>query len=41
MAILVINAKAKPNAATKVLQIIKIASIFYTSDSSNYRALKG
>ena len=38
---LVTNTMEKADTATKVLQIIQIASIFYTSDSSSYRTLKG
>ena len=33
-------AKAKANAATKMLQIIPIASIFHNSDGSNHRTRK-
>ena len=36
----VTNARAKANTATKMLQIVKIASIFYTRNISNHRTLK-
>ena len=40
-AILVTNARAKANEAIKVLEILKITSMFYSSDNSNLGTLKG